>query len=131
MNLKKIAVTATLAGALGAAALGIGVGSAQAKPKNPNPVVPSDTDFSQPPGHIGQALGVPPGQFKKLPKITVTYPDGSTAVIDNPYFGVPPGHWGNVPPLVFATSPHVISGQLVAHAGHRLPAWAVGQVPPT
>ena len=100
MNLMKIAGTAALAGALGAAALGVGVGSAQAKPKNPNPSVPSDTDFSQPPGHVGHDLGIPPGQFKKLPNITVTYPDGTTAVVTNPYFGVPPGHWGDVPVLV-------------------------------
>jgi hypothetical protein len=32
MNLKKIAVTATLAGAMGIAALGLGTGSAQASP---------------------------------------------------------------------------------------------------
>jgi hypothetical protein len=98
MNLKKIAGTAILAGALGAAALGLGAGLAQAAPKwNPNPVVPSDTDFTRPPGHIGKALGIPPGQFKKLREITVGLPDGTTTVIDNPFFGVPPGHWRHTP----------------------------------
>jgi hypothetical protein len=101
MNLTRIAGTATLAGALGAAALGLGAGSAQAAPKwNPNPVVPSITDFTRPPGHIGQDLGIPPGQFKKLSKITVGLPDGTTTVIDNPYFGIPPGHWRHIPFVV-------------------------------
>ena len=105
MNLKKIAGTAALAGALGAAALGLGVGSAQAQPKwNPHPVVPSNTDFTQPPGHIGQDLGIPPGHFKKLPHITVGLPDGTTTVIRNPFFGVPPGHWRNV--LFVVPTPH-------------------------
>ena len=103
MNLKKIAGTATLAGALGVAALGLGVGSAQAAPKwDPNPVVPSDTDFTQPPGHVGKALGIPPGQFKKLREITVGFSDGTTTVIDNPFFAVPPGHWRHIPFVVTA-----------------------------
>ena len=110
MNLKKIAGTAALAGALGAAAVGIGVGSAQAAPKwDPRPVVPSDTDFSQPPGHIGQALGIPPGQFKKIYKIRVglpTTPPTTTKPIKNPFFGVPPGHWGDVHlPDIFRPTP--------------------------
>ena len=48
MNVKKIAGTATVAGALGAAALGLGAGSAQADPDwwDPNiPVIPSVDDF--------------------------------------------------------------------------------------
>ena len=98
MNLKKIAWTATLAGALGAAALGLGAGSAQAAPKNPNPVVPNDTDFTRPPGHIGRDLGTPPGQFKKLATITVELPDGTiTDPITNPFFEVPPGQWRHIP----------------------------------
>jgi hypothetical protein len=97
MNLKIIAGTATLAGALGAAAFGLGAGSAEAAPKwDPRPVVPSDTDFTRPPGHIGKALGIPPGQFKKLPKIRVALPNGTIVKIKNPFFGVPPGHWGDV-----------------------------------
>lgn len=55
--------------------------------------MPSNTDFTQPPGHVGHDLGVPPGQFKKLPTITVGLPDGSTVGIDNPFEGLPPGHW--------------------------------------
>ena len=90
MNLKKIAGTATLAGALGAATLGLGAGSAQAAPKNPNPVVPSTTDFTKPPGHIGQDLGTPPGQFKKLPTRTVELPDGRLPTQRQPLFGSRP-----------------------------------------
>jgi hypothetical protein len=99
MNLKKIAWTATLAGALGAATLGLGAGSAQAQPKsNPHPVVPSNTDFNQPPGHIGQDLGIPPGQFKKIPTISVELPDGTiTDPIENPFYLIPPGHWRHTP----------------------------------
>jgi hypothetical protein len=73
MNLKKIAITATMAGALGAASFGLGAGSAQADPKWepwepwPVPEIPDDFDFGAPPGHIGQDLGVPPGQLKKIP----------------------------------------------------------------
>jgi hypothetical protein len=40
MNVKKIAGTATIAGLLGAAALGLGVGSAQAIPGPPGPGIP-------------------------------------------------------------------------------------------
>ncbi len=111
MNLMKIAGTAALAGALGAAALGVGVGSAQAAPKpKPKPVVPSNTDFSQPPGHVGQDLGIPPGQFKKIYKIRVGLPGPPPTISDpirNPFFGVPPGHWDDVvwPPILVPT-PH-------------------------
>lgn len=103
MDLKKIAGIATLAGALGAATLGLGAGLAQAAPKwNPNPVVPSDTDFTRPPGHIGQDLGIPPGRFKKIYKITVVFPDGTTDEVKNPFFGVPPGQWRHIPFVVTA-----------------------------
>ena len=110
VNLRKIAGTATLAGAIGAAALGLGAGAAQAAPKwNSNPTVPHDTDFTQPPGHVGRNLGTPPGQFKKLPDVTVGLSDGSTVVIDNPFEGVPPGHWaelqGDFEAAVAAASP--------------------------
>jgi hypothetical protein len=96
MNVKKIAGTAVLTGALGAATLGV-AGAAQADPKHqdPNPV-PSDTDFTQPPGQVGRDLGVAPGQLKQQPQITVGLPDGSTVDIDNPFEDVPPGHWGDV-----------------------------------
>lgn len=97
MDLKKIVSTATLTGAIGAAALGLGAGVSQADPKDRDPgPVPSDTDFTQPPGHVGQDLGIAPGQFKKLPTITVGLPDGSTVDIDNPFEGVPPGQWDEV-----------------------------------
>jgi hypothetical protein len=106
MHLKKIAGAATLAAALGAATFGLGMGSAQAQPKwNPRPVVPSDTDFTQPPGHIGQDLGIPPGQFKQIKKIKVVV-NGETVKIRNPYYGVPPGHWGDIPLLVPTPTPH-------------------------
>lgn len=74
MNIKKIGLTATVAGAMGAAALGFGAGTAQAdhdkwwEPEIPFVELPS-------PGHIGQFVHVPPGQLKKL-------------------VPVPPGHWG-------------------------------------
>lgn len=77
MQLKKIGITATLAGALGAAALGFGAGAAQAHDDLwvPVPVIPDvDVHLGVPPGHIG----VPPGQAKKF--------------IGN----VPPGHWKSV-----------------------------------
>jgi hypothetical protein len=94
VDLKRIAYTATLAGAVGAAALGLGPGTAQAQPKHhaPGPV-PSTTDFTQPPGHVGQNLGIAPGRFKKVATITVGLPDGSTVDIANPFEGIPPGHW--------------------------------------
>jgi len=61
MNLKKIAGTAALAGALGAAALGLGGGSAQADPNwvDPNiPWIPGPEDWVP-----GLDWG-PPGQVK-------------------------------------------------------------------
>jgi hypothetical protein len=109
VNLKKITGTATLAGAIGAAALGLGTGAAQAdpKPRDPGPVS-SDTDFTQPPGHVGQDIGSPPGQFNKLETIQVEI-NGEPVEIDNPFFGVPPGHWaehqGDFEDAVAAASP--------------------------
>ena len=94
MDLKRIAWTATLAGAVGAAALGLGTGTAQAQPKHHVlGTVPSTTDFTQPPGHVGLNLGIAPGQFKKVPTITVGLPGGSTVDIPNPFAGIAPGHW--------------------------------------
>ncbi len=58
--------------------------------------MPADTDFSQPPGHIGQDLGVPPGQLKQQPQLEVALDDGTLVDIDNPFYGVPPGHWDDV-----------------------------------
>jgi hypothetical protein len=68
MNLKRIAATATMAGALGFAAVGLGAGLAQA-----------DDDWwwdpVPPPGVVGDVVGVPPGQIAHIP------------------FVPPPGHW--------------------------------------
>ncbi|MGE2717912.1 hypothetical protein ACQI4L_27955 [Mycolicibacterium litorale] len=75
MNLKRIGLTATVAGAMGAAALGLGAGSAQADHDEWwEPEIPFiDVNVGVPPGHIG----VPPGQLKK-------WIPGAP----------PPGHWG-------------------------------------
>lgn len=67
MKMKKLAATATMAGALGLGALGFGAGPAQADPNNWVPKPP-------PPGQVGQWVGVPPGQISHI-------------------VGVPPGHW--------------------------------------
>jgi hypothetical protein len=90
MNLKKIAATATMAGALGGfVALGVGAGTAQADKGWDDWCGPVPCpDFDVPPGHIGVG---PPGQFKKEEFIPGT-------LIPNPVFGVPPGHWDEVNP---------------------------------
>ena len=78
MNLKKIAGTAMIAGAVGAASLGLGAGSAQADPNwvDPNiPWIPGPADWV--PGHWDPGLNWgPPGQVKKW----------------CPWHS-PPGHW--------------------------------------
>lgn len=68
MNLKKIAGTASLVGALGAATLGFGAGMAQA---NPGPDVPWVPNVDHPGWHP-----VPPGQIQRV----------------CPWHS-PPGHW--------------------------------------
>jgi hypothetical protein len=115
-TMKRMLAGTTLAGALGLGALGIGSGIAVAKPNHPGPnppgpsvthnddsVASDDVDLDDenegtddenggtaawfpgmPPGQ--NPLG-PPGQVKKLPTI---------GGIANPFFGVPPGQWGNV-----------------------------------
>ena len=70
MNIKKMAGTALLAGAMGAAGLGLGAGAAQADDWGPNP------------GPWG-----PPGQVKKW-----CSPSGFFGPC-----GTPPGHWENGP----------------------------------
>jgi hypothetical protein len=80
MNLEKIGLTAAIAGAMGAAALGLGAGSAQADHDEWwEPEIPYVDHFIElpPPGHIGQIVHVPPGQLKK-------WIPGAP----------PPGHWG-------------------------------------
>jgi hypothetical protein len=65
MNLKRIAGAVTLAGALGASALGLGVGAAQADPfwGNPGiPWIPQPTDWI--PGPWDPGVNAPPGQVK-------------------------------------------------------------------
>lgn len=81
MNIRKIGFTAAVAAAMGAAALGLGAGAAQADPDIwiPVPGIPDINIGHVPPGHVGQFVGVPPGQLKKIPW--------------TPVYGVPPGHW--------------------------------------
>lgn len=84
MNVKRIAVTTAMAGALGVAALGLGAGTAQADKRGNDwcgPVL--CRDLQGPPGQAGVG---PPGQFKKQFFIPGT-------LIPNPVFGVPPGRW--------------------------------------
>ena len=87
MEIKKLAATTAMAGALGFAAFGLGNGLAQADPKfpgPPNPPGPGNGEVwlpGDPPGH--NPFG-PPGQVKKQPTING---------VPNPFFNVPPGHW--------------------------------------
>ena len=85
MNVKKLAATAVMTGALGGfAALGLGAGMAQADRGGNDWCGPIPcADLQGPPGHAGVG---PPGQFKKDFFIPGT-------LIPNPEFGVPPGHW--------------------------------------
>ena len=88
MNLKRVAITAATAGAMGIAALGLGTGMAQAKPHQPGPPIPPIPV----PGHVadwgppGHNPWGPPGQVTKDP---LAY--GAPPYLE----GVPPGHWGN------------------------------------
>jgi hypothetical protein len=85
MNVKKLAATATMVGALGGfAALGVGAGAAQADRGGNDwcgPILCAD--LQGPPGHAGVGA---PGQFKKDVFIPGT-------LIPNPVYGVSPGHW--------------------------------------
>lgn len=91
MEIKRVAATTAMAGALGFAAFGVGSGFAHADPKwpnipgPPNPPIPGIANWGpgDPPGH--NPFG-PPGQVKKDPTI---------GVLPNPLYGVPPGHWDN------------------------------------
>lgn len=76
VEIKKLAATAVMAGALGFTAFGMGSGMAQADPKWPVPNPPGNDDVwlpGDPPGH--NPFG-PPGQVKK-----------------DLFLNVPPGHW--------------------------------------
>ena len=76
MNAKKLLITATTVGTLGLAAVGLGAGVAQADDHGhlpwPNPPGPG---VLPPPGHIGQIVGVPPGQWDKGP-VFIPFCDG-------------------------------------------------------
>lgn len=86
MNLRKIAATASMTGALGFAAVGFGTGVAQADdfdlvdwphvPGVPDVEIPEIPGIPRggpgpgvlpPPGEIGQIVGVAPGQWNKGP----------------------------------------------------------------
>jgi hypothetical protein len=91
MNLKKSLVTATMAGAMSLTALGIGAGVAQADDGGHHGCWPFPCDtFQGPPGH--NPFG-PPGQVKK--ERFLPGPWGVPVI--NPVYGVPPGHWDEVP----------------------------------
>ncbi|WP_157546251.1 hypothetical protein [Mycobacterium sp. IS-1742] len=66
MNLKKIAATATMTGALGFAAIGLGAGTAQADPNCwwvPHVVQGPGPGCLPPPGHLNQMGFGPPGHW--------------------------------------------------------------------
>ncbi len=69
-----------------------------------------------PPGHIGQILGIPPGQLKKIPFI-----HGHR----NPFFGIPPGHWRDLAPVP-NPSGEAANASLLHLAG--LPPGHIGQI---
>ena len=99
-NIARFAAGSALAGALGLSALGAGIG--QAAPGNPGPppvpVIPGPAD----PGmvHPGWMPGMPPGlnpfgppgQVMKMQTLDIP----GVGEVANPFFGVPPGHWGDV-----------------------------------
>ena len=82
MNIKRIAGTATLAAALGAAALGLGAGSAQADPKWVDPNIPWI------PGRLDIRIGIRESIGARR--------DRSRRLCPGPC-GTPPGHWINGP----------------------------------
>ena len=86
MNLKSTAALAAVTGAMGLAAIGSGAGTAQADNGWHNRCWPFPCDtFQGPPGH--NPFG-PLGQVKK---------DAWLGPFPNPVYGVPPGHWDEVP----------------------------------
>lgn len=102
MNLKKTAIAAGVAGALGGfTAFGLGAGAVQADPKFPTPPVPPVPgppvpDVEVPAVEIPRApdLKVPPGQIPPGPPVNV--PPGPP--LNVPPGQVPPGPPVNVPP---------------------------------
>lgn len=122
MNIKKTAVTAAIAGALGLGAVGLGSGFAQADPPGipippipplpapqvpglpaipniPMPDIPWDGPNVNPmwvPGMPpGQNPFGPPGQVMKMPTLRLL--DG-TLLDPNPFLNQPPGQWGTLDP---------------------------------
>ena len=66
MNLKKMAATATMTGALGFAAVGLGTGTAQADPHCrwvPGKVPGRGWGCIAPPGHLNQVFEEAPGHW--------------------------------------------------------------------
>lgn len=86
MNLRGLAAAAMTAGALGLGAFSLGIGTAQADDGNRHGCWPLPCDAFQ--GPPGQNPFGPPGQVKK---------DAYLGPIPNPVYGVPPGHWDDVP----------------------------------
>lgn len=96
-SVKKAAAGVGLAAALGLGGIALGSGVSQAKPGNPGPPAPPVPGPAVPgitwtPGMPpGQNPFGPPGQVMKMPSIGVP----GVGVIANPFYGVPPGHWGD------------------------------------
>ena len=86
MSLKRIAAKAVITGSLSLAALGLGAGVAQADDNGHRGCWPFPCDTFQ--GPPGQNPFGPPGQVKK---------DAFLGPVPNPVYGVPPGHWDEVP----------------------------------
>ena len=103
---KKTAAGAAMAGALGLGLLGFGTGVSQADPKPPIPPIPPIPGIPGPvvpgvpgvpnvsawvPGMPpGQNPFGPPGQVMKMENLIV-----NGVPVPNPFYGVPPGHWGD------------------------------------
>lgn len=105
--LKRAAAGAAVVGTFGMGLAAFGGATAMAKPGNPgphpNPPGPGVTAPANPgngngnggawvpgdpPGH--NPFG-PPGQVKKMPTLDLP----GTGEVTNPFFNVPPGHWGD------------------------------------
>jgi hypothetical protein len=89
VNVKKYAVAASMAGALGLGALGVGIGTAQADDGHHHGCWPLPCDTFQ--GPPGQNPFGPPGQVKKE-----AFLPGPWGPIPNPVQGESPGHWDEV-----------------------------------
>lgn len=89
---RSIVLSGVVAGTVG---LGAGIGQAAPgdpgppAPPVPGPAVPGPWMPGMPPGHNPYG---PPGQVMKMPVLDVP----GVGEVANPYFNVPPGHWGDV-----------------------------------